>query len=451
MRRRLLVSNVVLITIVLLALEIPLALIFERHERDSLNSSLQRDAISLAALSEEVVEHPGDHNIGNVVQRFTDGDTKGGVVILDRSGRELTPDSPIVTTAPFASALAGARAGRSASGEHDGLSYAAVPVGAAGDAHGAVLVARSDVTITDRIHQFWIILGAIALGVLAISITVSQRLARWAVDPLQRLEDHASRLGHGDLQARVDTSGAPPEIADLASTFNSMADQLDTLVTAQRRFVADASHQLRTPLTALRLRLENLDVADAASIEASREAALQETLRLTRLVDGLLTLARAEQRPEREPVDVRTVVAQRHEAWAPLAAEHQIDLRLEPDGGESVRALIVPGHLDQILDNLIDNAIDATPPSRSVRLCMATTPKTVEVHVVDEGPGMPDEERQRAFAPFWQGSHRPSNGSSGLGLAIVDQLARASHGTVVLGRATGGGLDAIVRLPRASD
>ena len=105
-----------------------------------------------------------------------------------------------------------------------------------------------------------------------------------------------------------------------------MADRLDELVTSQRRFVADASHQLRTPLTALRLRLETLDPESAAT----RDAALEEVARLTRLVDGLLSLARAEgARPVREPVSVTAVLAERHEAWLPLAAEQRIGLDLD--------------------------------------------------------------------------------------------------------------------------
>ena len=187
-------------------------------------------------------------------------------------------------------------------------------------------------------------------------------------------------------------------------------------------------------------------------VAAARDAALLETSRLTRLVDGLLALARAERlRPERQPVDVGTVVAQRHEAWSPLAAEHAIDLQLDTNGGVPVEAMIVPGHLDQILDNLIDNAIDATPEGRTVRLRVDRFAGDVEVHVIDDGPGMSDEHRHQAFAPFWQGPHRDANGSSGLGLAIVDQLARASHGTVVLKRAPTGGIDATVRLPVATD
>jgi signal transduction histidine kinase len=445
MKRRLLVSNLALVTTVLLLLEVPLGLIYARHEHDTLDSSLQRDAASLSALSEEVIEQPGDHDVGGLAQRFTSG-AGGAVIIIDRHGRIVSSTMPAALAADFAGVYQAAQAGHTAAGEAGGLTYAAVPVGSA-STHGAVVVARSDSDTDHRIKLFWLALLGIGAGVLVTSVVVSNRLARWAVGPLQRLDSQAARLGRGDLDARADAVDGPREVVALATTFNDMATRLDDLVSSQRRFVADASHQLRTPLTALRLRLENLDTHDPAAVATARDAALVESARLTRLVDGLLALARAENaRVIREPVDVTAVIVQRHEAWAPLAAEHNIALRVVGDAGPAV-ATIVPGHPEQILDNLIDNALDATPDGGTVELRAASTASGVEIHVADEGRGMTDEERQRAFDPFWQSPNSQSNGSSGLGLAIVEQLVHASSGTVALERSATGGVDAVVRFP----
>ncbi len=450
MRRRLLISTVVLVTLVLLALEVPLALVYARHEHDSLNGGVQRDAASLGSLSEEVIEHQGEHDAGQLAQRFTAANGTD-VVILDRAGNLLSSASSAAAASTFSGVLDQARRGQSVTGERDGRVFATVPVGGAGDTHGAVLIARPD-DASRRVHQFWVILFVIAVAVLAFAMLMSHRLARWVVDPLQRLDDQAADLGRGDLHVRADIDHAPPEIATLAETFNEMADQLDQLVTSQRRFVADASHQLRTPLTALRLRLENLDPSDPQQVIATRDAALHETSRLTRLVDGLLALARAERtKPVREPVDVSAVLVERYETWAPLAAERGIDLRLDTNGAHPVEAMAVPGQLEQILDNLIDNAIDATPQGRGVRLRVARATEAAEVHVIDDGPGMTEEQRRHAFAPFWQGSRHGANGNSGLGLAIVEQLVRSSHGTVSLERSESGGIDATVRLTLVSD
>jgi signal transduction histidine kinase len=444
-RRRLVASNLVLVTVVLLLLEVPLGIVYSRHEHDALIAALQRDASSLGALSEEIIEHPGTHDVNALALNFAKS-VGGQVVIVDRTGAALASRGSEAADQAFRAALLSARAGRGGSGEIDGLAYATVTVGSVGDAHGAVLVARDDKAVDGRVHQLWFLLLVIGFGALAVSAFVSHQLAGWVVGPLQRLDVTAANLGAGDLTVRADTDAGPPEVIALAETFNRMADRLDALLASQRRFVADASHQLRTPLTALRLRLENIDPVDTGALSATRDAALAEAGRLSRLVDGLLALARAEgQVPRRELIDVSAVLVERFNAWKPLADEHGVDLRiLEADRSPS--AVMVPGHLDQILDNLMDNALDATPSGRAVRIGADVVGATVEIHVTDEGRGMTDVERNRAFDPFWRGPHQDSRTSTGLGLAIVDQLVRANDGTVGLERTPTGGIDAVVRV-----
>ena len=237
---------------------------------------------------------------------------------------------------------------------------------------------------------------------LAVSLLVSRRLARWAIEPLRELNGRAHELGSGGLHVPRTPTPVRRKSSPSRSHSTRWRTGSTTSVRSQRRFVADASHQLRTPLTALRLRLENLETEDPAAFATTRDAALLETSRLTRLVDGLLAFARAEgRRLDRQAVDVSAIVNQRQVAWAPLAAEHGIDLRVEPHSATSAAAIIVPGHLDQILDNLIDNALDATPPGHVVRERHERR-ATVEIHVPDEGRGMTDDDRERAFDPFWQ-------------------------------------------------
>ncbi|MHB8670190.1 MAG: sensor histidine kinase [Acidimicrobiales bacterium] len=451
MRRRLLVANLVIITALLVLLEVPLAIIYSRHEHDALNSGLQRDASSVAALAGEIIEHPGQHDVAGLARRFKTG--RGAVVaVVGPDGTELTPTGFLTADPQFRKAIGAARAGRSSSGELNGLIYAVQPLRSFGDRRGAVFVARSDGSIDHRVRQFWLLLAALATAVLGISLAVSSRLGHWVVDPLRRLDEHAARLGSGALDTRADTTRGPPEVLALAATFNEMTDRLDALVKSQRRFVADASHQLRTPLTALRLRLENLDPENPAAVGSTRDAALDETMRLTRLVDGLLSLARAEGgRPERRPVDVCAALAERKEAWAPLAAEQGVELGVADDCPAALTAGLVPGHLEQILDNLIDNALDASRPGGTVEMRATAVGSSIEIHVVDEGRGMTDEERARAFDPFWRASDGRSNGNTGLGLAIADQLARSSRGSITLQRSRSGGIDATVRFPRVAE
>jgi signal transduction histidine kinase len=442
-----LVAQLIVVATVLLILEIPLLLVYSRHEHDRLRSGLQRDAAALAAVTGEVFSGGSPVDIGALAARFVSASGEG-VVVVDAAGGVLTPPSVYSRDAAFVTTLDAALAGRSVSEEIDGLIVIAVPIGSSGQPAGAVLTARSDEPVDRRVRRMGLVLAGIALAMLGVTAIVGHRLSRWVAEPLQLLESRAEALGRGDLRGRAATDRGPPEVVALAGTFNEMAERLDELVTSQRRFVADASHQLRTPLTALRLRLENLDEASPGSVAAARDAALAEVVRLTRLVDGLLALARADgHRPDREPVAVDEVLLERHQAWAPLAAEQGVDLRVASDPHDLTAAL-VPGHLEQILDNLVDNALDASRPGTTVDLSARRCDGVVEVHVIDEGRGMTDDERAHAFDPFWRGPG--SRDGTGLGLAIVDQLARASRGTVALERSATGGIDAVVRFPAAA-
>ena len=205
-----------------------------------------------------------------------------------------------------------------------------------------------------------------------------------------------------------------------------MIARLTQLLGSQEEFVADASHQLRTPLTALRLRLENGDTAGA----------LTEAERLSRLVDSLLALSRAEvSAPER--IDLAAAVGDRLDAWAPVAAEHRVHLRADVDG----TALAGADRLSQVLDNLLANAIAFAPPGTDVTVSGDAT----SLHIRDHGPGMTAEIRERAFDRFW------SKGSgSGLGLPIVQRLLRIDGGGVELTSDADPGLDVVLHLRPAS-
>ena len=273
-------------------------------------------------------------------------------------------------------------------------------------------------------------------------------LARTVSAPVSDLEDAARRLGDGDLAARAAVPRGPDELRVLAESFNGTAARLGSLVESQRAFVADASHQLRTPLQALRLRLEILEgdaLAGRPVDAADVEGALAEVRRLSRLVDGLLALARAEQGGA-APValDLSEVVGGRVDAWRAFAAEQDVDVSGVVPAGLEVR--VTPGALEQALDNLLSNAIEVAPPGTAV-CCTASAeePGHVLLTVRDEGPGMAPEQLERAFDRFWRPAGA-TRGGSGLGLAIVRGLVEADGGTVDLVAADGGGLEARLRL-----
>jgi signal transduction histidine kinase len=298
--------------------------------------------------------------------------------------------------------------------------------------HGAARVTIPTSAVDSRIRRYWLILAAIAAIVLAAAMVVAVALARFVARPLHRVEQAAAALGAGDLAARAPEHEGPEEVQMLARSFNDTAAKLEVLVRAQDEFVADASHQLRTPLTALRLRLENGDV----------DGSLREVERLNGLVDELLALARADARPA-SVVDVASVVRSRVEHWRALADEQEVALVADSDG--AARAYASAERLSQVLDNLLSNAFEVAPPNSTVAAAVRRDGRWVELRVRDRGPGMTAEQREHAFDRFWT----RSDGGSGIGLAIVRRLVETDGGEVELRDAAGGGLEVLVRLRAA--
>jgi signal transduction histidine kinase len=440
--------------LVLALLEIPLAIAYANGERNDLTHKVERDAIALSTLVEDALEHGGavPTQVAGIARSYT-RDTGGRVLVVDRNGRRSI-DSVPTGSRNFASRpeIALALAGQIASGRRysqtlgQELLYVAVPVASSGIVHGAVRISYPTSAVNGRIHRYWTLLAMIAVAVLFASSLLATVLSGWMTRPLGRLEQAADAIGSGDLGARAAVEG-PAETRRLAETFNAMAAELHQLVRSQEAFVADASHQLRTPLAALRLRLENLDRDLAASGKPELEGALAEVERLSTLVDGLLTLARADRaRGDPATVPVAQVVEDRLTAWAALADERSVALRRQL--AEGVDAFATPGRLEQVLDNLLANALDVSPPEATISVTAAAVDGWVELHVADEGPGMSAAERSRAFDRFWRAQGRDEEGS-GLGLAIVQRLLAADGGTIELLPSRAGGLDAVVRLPPA--
>jgi signal transduction histidine kinase len=453
--RRFLLGFLGLVVVVLAALEIPLGVQNARTERSVLETRVERDATTLASLAQEALRR-GDNaalrRLADVAYGYRQ-DTGGRVVVVDRRAVAVVDTSP---RGPGAESFASrpefraALGGRIVAGTRDSstlgtdLLYVAVPVGAAGQ-RGAVRITYPTSTVDDRIRRYWLVLAAIAALALLVAAIVGASIAAFVVRPLRRLEDAADAVGGGDLAARAPTDAGPPEVRSLARVFNDTVARLEALVRSREEFVADASHQLRTPLTALRLRLENLARDVAPSGQGELAGASAEVDRLASLVDGLLTLARADagtSLPGR--VDVRVLAQERIEAWSALSEERGFRL-IGPGSGEPLMADVSADRLEQVVDNLLENAVEVSPPGGMVAVEVGVATPWVELRVRDEGPGMSPEDRRRAFDRFWRG--RAGEGS-GLGLAIVRRLVEADGGSVELVDAPSRGLEAVVRLRR---
>jgi len=483
MSRRLLLSYLGLTLVLLLSLEVPLAINYGRGLRSELSSDLVRDGFAIAGFAEDTLESGGNADLNELASRYAER-IGGRVVIVEADGRAVADSAgtgvnddfstrPEIEAALRGEVAVGTRHSETVGGE---LLYAAVPVASGGIVHGAVRITYSTAQINQRWLCYLVALLAIGIVSMAAAALLGIFFARWVTRPLSTLERAASELGSGKLDTRAEDSSGPPEVRSLATTFNAMAGQLDDLMQAQEAFVADASHQLRTPLAALRLQIENLQ-ADlaldgegptdpeqvAADVNSELEAALTEIERLSRIVDGLLALARADRSgtSTAAPLDVDTMFEERRAAWEPFTNERGLTLSVEPS---SLHVQATEDRLSQALDNLIANSIDATPPGGEIimragagRSHLPGDAGIVSLHVIDEGPGLSEHERLRAFDRFWRG--RPAGaasgdslgdselGGSGIGLAIARKLVRADHGEVELRAAPDHGVDAVILLP----
>jgi signal transduction histidine kinase len=293
-------------------------------------------------------------------------------------------------------------------------------------------------------HELLIFLS---LALLAASLG-GYALAARALHPVEELRRRAQAVT-ADEVAPLPVPPAGDEISRLAVTLNDMLARLHAAVERERRFVADASHELRTPLallqTELDLALRRRRTRD--ELESALRSALEETQRLSRLADDLLLIARADQGSlpiRREAVAAGDLLAEVAARFAGRAASLGRDLRVM-----ATEAYVDadPIRVGQALLNLLDNAL--THGAGNVELAAEEHDGFVELHVRDGGPGFPDAFRRHAFERFSRADEARSRGGSGLGLSIVELVARAHGGGVGLGESRAGGADVWISLPRA--
>lgn len=431
MTRRILASFLAVLVAVLTAIVVPLGLVVTGQQRRDFRDSARTAARSVAALAEEQLD---DHAsvaalpalLANAVR---DGDD---VAVLDRGGTVVAttgrPPSPAV--------VAAVRAGRPAAGPA-GKVVVSAAVGDGRTSVGTIVLLRDSASLDDRARALWLALGGAALLALVVGAVVGWSLGRWIGRPLGSLNAAARSIGAGQSHARADEDAGPPQVREVAHAFNDMADRVSTLLQNQRGMTAEVSHQLRTPLSALRLRLELLAEDTTGDIRTEAAAMLIETNRLGRLVDGLLAIARAEA-TECAPAttDLVAGVGERLRAWEPVAAERDVTLELHT-ADTAVLAALTPGHLEQVLDNLLANAIDAVPLGGRVRVTITRDGPRPVLRIDDTGPGMNATQRAHAFDAYT--TDREGRGGTGLGLAIVGRLVATDHGTASLLEAPGGG------------
>jgi two-component system, OmpR family, sensor kinase len=308
----------------------------------------------------------------------------------------------------------------------------------------------SDLENTVHRVRFFLVFGV--LGGTLLALAGGLWLAGRAMRPIAALTSTTRRIAETrDPDMRVPQTKADDEVAELARTLDEMLHALaasraesEAALQRQRQFVADASHELRTPLTSILANLELLaDVLDGEQAEAAHSA-LRSSRRMRRLVADLLLLARADAAREtpHEPTDLAQVVVEAAAELGPVSDNHQLDV--------SADRAIVAGSRDELHRlalNLMENAIKHTPPGTHVRAAVERANGHVVLTVADDGPGIPEELRERIFERFTRGDG-DSGGSFGLGLSIVRAVAESHDGTVVVAPpGPAGGAQFVVTLP----
>jgi signal transduction histidine kinase len=439
------------LVLAVVSLGVPLALSL----RDRVNAEVHSQALSqadlVAASAADLVVPPSPVELEKVA-RSSGGSVRGRVLIVDRRGRVLgdstgpsTRNSSYLSRPEIAAALRGrsVQTQRTSHTLGEDILATAVPILRRGAAIGAVRITQSVAAVQNAVSATVKKLILVAGTVLLLGLLAGGVIARQVARPLKRLEGAARRIAGGDLSARAVVEGSS-EQRSLSASFNEMADRNQRLIGAQREFIADASHQLRTPLTGLRLRLEEASATDSSTaVRADLGAGIAEIDRLAAIVDELLVLSRAEDRElEGERIDLLEALQRAQERWSGVAEAGGVVLRSERRGPAVAWCARVD--LERALDVLVENAINYSPGASEVTL--AARDGLIEVR--DRGPGLAAGEQELVFERFHRGrAGRQGPRGSGLGLAIARTLARAWHGEARLAARPGGGTIASLEFP----
>ena len=445
-RTRLVASFAYVLLVVILALTVPLAIVLRDRARSELTALTLTNAQTIGAVlnAERLRGDPAERQrLARDAERYA-ADVGGRVVILDADGTVLVDSDGEDLGENFATAgrpeVAQALASRASadvrrSDEEGGdIAVGAAPILDEGQLVGAVRISRGVRTVQENVSRATAAIVAVALGGLLAGLVLAVALARSLSRPLTRLAGTARRFGDGDLTIRAGEIHGDEEIEELAHSFDDMAERMERTVRAQREFVANASHQLRTPLTGIKLRLEGaiVDTTDPRIREELR-AADQEVDRLAQIIERLLTMAARIEEGTAPRTDLGDAVDRAISRWRERAA--QASSTLVGNGVGDSWAAADRDDVDQVLDVLIDNALTYAPGP--IQVSATAHGDRVGLSVTDHGPGIPADEAPRVTERFYRGRGAPAGGS-GLGLAIARELAERWGGGLAVGGDVGG-------------
>jgi signal transduction histidine kinase len=395
-RRRLVSSTAAIALASVIVLGVPLGLVEAARVRSDATSRLEREADAVASAIDDSLEA---HRPLSPLRLARFVRPRHRVVIVTHAGQQLAVGDPI-----------------------DGD----VTRVRSGSSQSATVVAEAPASeASDRVIRAWLLIAALAVGGVAAAVALAFVQARRLARPLESLASTSARLGEGDFSTRAGRFSIP-EVDALAHVFDSSAERIARLVAREREFSANVSHQLRTPLTALRLRLEELALQPASDAErAEVEAALGEVDRLESTIAGLLAYAREASAGEVAPIDLADL-ARRHAAtWRVLFG--RVGRRLEVDDPAPVHVTASPAAVGQVLDVLLDNALHHGAGRALVTV--SDDGRRARLAVEDEGLGVPPEAVAEVFE---RGSS--DGGGTGIGLHLAQVLATSEGGRLTLAR-----------------
>ncbi len=463
MRTRLLPLLIILMAGVLLALGFPLAAGMAAVQQQRVVVDRIDDTARFASLAQYVSARPFEPS-GEADERLTTlraelaryeelYDIYAGV--FDREGRPMAV-APGTWSLPragepreaFQEALAGRRSrdpGQVWPWQRGRLTVAS-PVIRDGDVVAVVVTHSPTGPLRSRILHGWLLLAAGETAAMLVAVAAAIRLTGWVLRPVRTLDTAAHDIATGRMKSRVVADSGPPELRRLARSFNEMADNLEDVLEQQRAFVADASHQLRNPLSALLLRIDllALDLPDGHEEVASVRS---EGKRLARVLDDLLDLALAEHDAgDPELTDIAEIVTDRVGAWSPVAERGGVALTYR--GPRAATGWADPIALSSALDAVVDNAVKFTPENARVEVTVEVAGDRVRITVADGGPGLTDEELTRIGDRFWRSGRHQNVSGSGLGLSISRALLAPGGATLTYAPNKPTGLRATITLPR---
>ncbi|GAA4788152.1 two-component system sensor histidine kinase DraK [Streptomyces sanyensis] len=394
MRRRLINSTLAVVLVVIAVFGVSLVVVETRTISSSAQESVESEALRLASIVDSRLVG-GEPVNPDIIAEQTDTRRYAEIRIPGRDPIEIG-------TRPSGSVI---RA--SAEGEQD----------------TTVTVEESRSAVTREVGRSLLIIGAVALVAVVAAVLLAVRQANRLASPLTDLAETAERLGSGDPRPRHRRYGVP-ELDRVADVLDASAERIARMLTAERRLAADASHQLRTPLTALSMRLEEITLTDEPeTVKEEASIALAQVERLTDVVQRLLTNSRDPRTGSAVAFDLDEVVKQQLEEWRP--AYRSSGRAIVHSGRRGMRAVGTPGAVAQVLAALIENSLMHGGGTVAVRTRVTGNQAVVEV--TDEGPGVPAELGARIFERTISGRN-----STGIGLAVARDLAEADGGRLEL-------------------